>query len=919
MNPWYRTVTPRKEVREGRSFSPDEFAIALEQIIAGNAPDDYKDARKFFSRTYFTRALSDYSGMVLRRLAGETENTTPVLSLVTQFGGGKTHTLTALYHLIEHSSQAASDEGVQRMLSEARLKKIPSAKAAVFVGNAWDPSEGRENPWIDIARQLAGDAGVKTLGPSAATKAPGTDALSRLFETAGGRVLILFDEVLNFVNRHRDLADPFYAFLQNLTVAMTGTTHGAAVISLPRSQVEMTDHDQRWQDRITKVVRRVAQDLIANDEREISEVVRRRLFEDLGKDSTRKAVARAYADWCFERRAQLPPEWTAVDSAASEAKAREFLRSRFEACYPFHPATLTVFQRKWQSLTHYQRTRGTLAMFAQWIAWVFQESHKQQRREPLITLGSAPLHLPEFRATVLGQLGEDRLEPAIMTDVVGDHSHARALDAGSAGALRDLNRRVGTAIFFESTGGMTEKLAHLPEIRFALGEPDLDTTSIDNAAMALQKRAFYLRRAGADGFKFGLQPTLRKVMNDRRASLDSSSGGRVDKELRGLIKTEFEKGALLPLQLFPKDSASTPDTPRLTLVVLPPDVEWEGNGALRDQLLSWTRQKGESDRLYPGALVWCVRRGGRGLQDRVEQWLAWTQVKKEIDDGTLGGEFEASERSGVLVEVNTAKEDAREEVWADYRFVVVYDPHEESRLRVVDLGAGHASAGDSLTARVVTALKSEGMMNESVGAGYLERHWPAALKESGAWPLQGLRQSFVNGVLTRLRDPDSVLRSKIAEFVAKGDFGLASGQRGDSSYERVWHEEQIGEEEIAFEPDVFLLRKERAAALKEPAPPGPEPPLGPPPGPESPEPAGPEPPPGPGTTTRIRLRGEIPPELWNRLGHRLIPKLRVGENLSLVVEAVLDVPAENAASTRREIEQALRDSGLTGNVTIETD
>ena len=122
------------------------------------------------------------------------------------------------------------------------------------------------------------------------------------------------------------MAEPFHAFIQNLTVATTGTTHGAAVISLPRSQVEMTDWDQEWQDRITKVVRRVAKDLIANDEAEISEVVRRRLFEDLGSEKIRKNVAKAFGDWCFERRAQLPPEWTAVDTAATEAKAREFLQ-----------------------------------------------------------------------------------------------------------------------------------------------------------------------------------------------------------------------------------------------------------------------------------------------------------------------------------------------------------------------------------------------------------------------------------------------------------------------------------------------------------------------------------------------------------------------------------------------------------------
>ena len=231
------------------------------------------------------------------------------------------------------------------------------------------------------------------------------------------------------------MAESFHAFLQNLTVAITGTTRAAAVISLPRSQVEMTDWDQQWQDRITKVVRRVARDLIANDESEISEVVRRRLFEDVGKDRVRTRVSKTYADWCFERTARLPSEWLAVDTATSEAKARGFLRGRFEACYPFHPATLSVFQRKWRALPQFQQTRGALAMLAQWVSWAAREQFNKARREPLITLGSAPLHVQEFRAVVLGQLGESRLDVAIDADLAGQVSHARSLDADATGRI----------------------------------------------------------------------------------------------------------------------------------------------------------------------------------------------------------------------------------------------------------------------------------------------------------------------------------------------------------------------------------------------------------------------------------------------------------------------------------------------------
>jgi hypothetical protein len=380
--------------------------------------------------------------------------------------------------------------GVTNLVTEAGVASVPKAKVAVFVGNAWDPREGREMPWINIARQLAGDKGVEALGPAAKTTAPGAETIARVFQAAEAPVLLLFDEVLNFLNRHRTCADSFYALIQNLTVATTGTTRGARVISLQRSQVEMTEWDQDWQDKISKVVRRLAKDLIANDETEISEVVHRRLFQDLGSEKVRKNVAKAFGDWCFERRAQLPPEWTAVDSAATEAKARDFLQRRFEACYPFHPATLSVFQRKRQSLPQYQQTRGTLAMLAQWISLAAQEGFGKARTEPLITLGSAPLAEPGFCSVVLGQLGESRLVAAIDTDLAGEQSHSKALDADTKGPLRDIHRRVGTAILFESSGGQTDKVAHLSELRFAISEPELDTTTIDSAVSALEDRSF---------------------------------------------------------------------------------------------------------------------------------------------------------------------------------------------------------------------------------------------------------------------------------------------------------------------------------------------------------------------------------------------------------------------------------------------
>src|SRR5208282_1056363 len=602
-----------------------------------------------------------------------------------------------------------------------------------------------------------------------------------------------------------------------LVRAATGTRHVAVVLSLPKSAVEMTHYEQDWQDRITKIVKRVARDLIANDESEVSEVVRRRLFEDLGPERTRAQVAKTYADWCFERRAELPPQWTAVDPTLTERRAREVLRDRFAACYPFHPATLSVFQRKWQSLPQYQQTRGTLGMLAQWLSRLYATDHKQARAAPLITLGSAPLEDRSFRATILGQLGAPRLTAAIEADLAADTAHARALDADTQGPLADIHRQVGTAILFECSGGQTDRAAHLPELRFALGGPQVDTTSIDTAGAALESRAFFVRQVGSDGYRIGPKPKLNKVVAEKRASLDELRD--VLPEARRLIEREFESGSPVPVVGFPGDGASVRDTPRLSLLIVEPDTPWDGSAEMRDFLAEWTYRRGKESRLFPASLIWCLRQPGRVLIERVETALAWRAVRQDLAAGLLGIGTDPQEARGIDASIRTAEQDARDAVWADYRYLVFADRQEPSRMRVIDLGAGHSSSRETLAGRALAALKSQGLLNESIGAGYVGRKWPPALLHTGAWPLSGLRQSFLDGSLTRLLDPDHVLRSRIIEWVETGAFGLASGAQPDGRYARVWFNQLVAPAEITFDADVYLLKQAMAATLQAPSDP----------------------------------------------------------------------------------------------------
>ncbi|MGH8575383.1 MAG: DUF499 domain-containing protein, partial [Gammaproteobacteria bacterium] len=168
--------------------------------------------------------------------------------------------------------------------------------------------------------------------------------------------------------------------------------------------------------------------------------------------------------------------------------------------------------------------------------------------------------------------------------------------------------------------------------------------------------------------------------------------------------------------------------------------------------------------------------------------------------------------------------------------------------------------------------------------------------------------------------PDLVLRNKIIEFVGRGDFGLASGRDRDGGYERIWFEESVAPVEVAFEAGVSLLRKATAQMQKSAPPPEfvatseaeSKPDL--PPEPTS-EPFT-KPTPGFETTT-LRLVGTVPPEVWNRLGTRILPKLRSGSNLRVGLDLSVTVKSESAASLSMEIREILAELGLAETVRVD--
>ena len=221
------------------------------------------------------------------------------------------------------------------------------------------------------------------------------------------------------------------------------------------------------------------------------------------------------------------------------------------------------------------------------------------------------------------------------------------------------------------------------------------------------------------------------MVSDRRASLDEET--EIKPAMRKLVEEEFRRGASIPVVAVPARRRGDPGY-AAAHAGRHGSRTANGRAAVRcaTQIAEWTKQRGKSPRLYPGALVWCLKKPGRDLREKVELGLAWKRVAREVAEGTLGGEFDRNDRADLQAKVQDAEETAKDEVWGDYRFAVLADAQEADGLKVIDLGAGHSSSDETLCGRVIAALKSEALLNESVGAGYIERNWPPALKESGA-------------------------------------------------------------------------------------------------------------------------------------------------------------------------------------------
>ena len=437
LKPWREVVTPHKDVASGR-YQQAEFAADLWQVHLGEGTDEYKKPVEFFRRTYLTESLKRLLVGAVQRISGQGGD--PVVQLQTNFGGGKTHSMLALYHLF--SGTAANElVGIDAVLQEAGAKKLPTAKRVVLVGNKISPGNPVKKPdgtvvrtlWGELAWQLGGKKAFERVRADDEKATSPGDVLRELFNEYGP-CLILIDEWVAYARQLHDQSDlpaggfeTQFTFAQALTESAKLAKNCLLVISLPASDTAGSPHTQADDvevggqrgrealDRLRNVVGRVESSWRPASAEEGFEIVRRRLFEPLADQAQfkdRDVVARAFADLYRTQHQEFPPECRDAD-----------YEKRIKAAYPIHPEIFDRLYTDWSTLVKFQRTRGVLRLMAAVIHSLWEKGDKN----PLILPANIPIDDPRVQFELTRYLS-DNWVPVIEKDVDGPNSLPLRLD-----------------------------------------------------------------------------------------------------------------------------------------------------------------------------------------------------------------------------------------------------------------------------------------------------------------------------------------------------------------------------------------------------------------------------------------------------------------------------------------------------------
>lgn len=647
LKPWREVVNPHRDVASGR-YQQAEFAADLWQVHLGEGSDEYRKSAEFFRRTYLTESLKNLLKGAVLRLSGSGGD--PVVQLQTNFGGGKTHSMLALYHLF--SGTAPGDLlGVDAILAEAGGAKLPdSVRRVVLVGNKISPGNPSVKPdgtvvrtlWGELAWQLGGGPAFERVRADDERATSPGDTLRELMNEFGP-CLILIDEWVAYARQLHDDSDlpggsfeTHFTFAQALTEAAKLANHCLLVISLPASDTPTSPHAQGDDEevggargraalaRLRNVIGRVESSWSPASTEEGFEIVRRRLFEPLIEKAqfvSRDSVARAFHDFYRTQHQEFPLECRDSD-----------YENRLKAAYPIHPEVFDRLYTDWSTQPKFQRTRGVLRLMAAVIHSLWEKGD----RNPLIMPGNLPIDDPRVRDELTRYL-PDAWKPIIETDVDGPSALPLRID-GDVPNLGKFaaTRRVARTVYLGSAPTATAANRGIEDRRIKLGcvMPGESPSLFGDALRRLGAAATYLYQDGAR-YWYSTQPTVTKIADDRAEQLKRNPDpviAEIEKRLRADLRSTGDFRRIHPL---PQSGADVPDDTDARLIVLGTDFPYtkEADNKAEAAAKAILESRGNTPRLFRNTLVFLAVDQTRlqDLDEAVRRYIAWESILAEKD------------------------------------------------------------------------------------------------------------------------------------------------------------------------------------------------------------------------------------------------------------------------------------------------
>lgn len=780
LKPWREIAVPHEDVLKG-TFQQAEFAADLSRVHEGTATPEYQNPALFFQRTFITEGMRLLLDSVVKRLSGKGGD--PVIQLQTAFGGGKTHTMLAVYHLATGDAPASDLPGIPAILDAAGVTELPRARVAVLDGIKSSPNQpvmrdgqAIRTLWGDLAWQLGKAEGYALVADADSSgTSPGKAVLETLLSRYAPCV-ILVDELVAYVRQFEEgktltggSFDSNLSFVQALTEALKAVPTAVLLASLPESDKEAGS--QRGVKALTTLAHyfgRIQALWKPVGTEEAFEIVRRRLFSSINDKLAAESVCRAFADFYTANGEDFPRE---------TQESRYF--DRLMHAYPIHPEVFDRLYQDWSSLDNFQRTRGVLKLMAKVIHRLWKDNDK----DPLIMPGSFPLQDADTRNEVIYYLPQG-WDPVVERDIDGERAETTEIENRDTrlGAVQACRRSARTIFLGSAPTTASQMVRGLELERVVLGaaQPGQQVSTYKDALRRLGDRLHYLNSSN-NRFWFDIRPNLRREMEERKRRFQDKED--VFPAIRERVQKSFATGVFGGIHVFTA-SGDIPDDWQLRLVVLPPDAAFSrsGQSLALDRATEILKNRGEQPRFKQNRLIFIAADydSVSRLKDQVRSTLAWQSIVSDIKEMKLNlDQFQSRQASKSLEDSSEA---LRRMIRETYKWIVA--PMQEARpgKGLSDIQWEHFSVNPSaqnLSQEIERVLKENELLITEWAPIHLATvlktwFWKEDIKEAAA--LNVWQQTCQQLYLPRLRDDVAFQQTLGMGTESRDFFGFAQAK-----------------------------------------------------------------------------------------------------------------------------------------------